>query len=157
MKKLLFLFLVLCSVQSYGQTRLTPMETKDLFVKTNNMFTEFYTDIIDCMFVFDQTKYDQAIENLKLVILNYDIIDKMGTFTGSGAMSSSARQSFIASKYNSKNWQIQLQVNYDKFKNDKRNKTVKYRYDKKKIPSSLSKLFKQLVDESNEVGISNML
>ena len=74
MKKLLFLFLVLCSVQSYGQTRLTPMETKDLFVKTNNMFTEFYTDIIDCMFVFDQTKYDQALENLKLVILNYDII-----------------------------------------------------------------------------------
>ncbi len=157
MKKLLFLFLVLCSVQSYGQTRLTPVETRDLFIKTNNMFTEFYTDIIDCMFVFDQTKYDQAIENLKLVVINYNIIDKMGTFTGPGAMSTSARLSFITSKSNAGYWQIKLITNYDKFKNDKRNKTVKYRYDKKKIPSSLAKLYKELISESDELGISNML
>ena len=157
MKKLLFLLLAFCSLHGFSQTKLTPLETRELFVKTNNMFSEFYDDVVQCMIAFDQVKFDKAQEKLKLININYDIIERMGTFTGSGAISSAARQSFIYSKANARHWEIRLTTNYDKFKNDKRSKSVKYRYDKIKIPSSLAKLFKELVDESNEVSISNML
>jgi len=157
MKKLLFLLLAFCSLQAFSQSKLTALETRDLWIKTNNMFVEFYDEIIQCMIAFDQVKFDNAEAKLKLIVTNYDIIERMGTFTGSGAMTSSARRSLIINKSNAQYWQIKLTLNYNKFKNDKRNKSVKYRYEKIKIPSSLAKLFKELVEESNEVSISNML
>ncbi len=156
MKKLLFLLLAFCSLHGFSQSKLTALETKELWIKTNNMFVEFYDEVVQCMITFDQVKFDKAQEKLKLIILNYDIIDRMGTFSGPGAMSSAARQSFITSKYNAGHWQIRLTTNYDKFKNDKRSKSVKYRYDKIKIPSSLAKLYKALQAEYDEVYISNM-
>ncbi len=121
-------------------------------MKTNYMYCQLLEDIIDCMFVFDQAKYDKALENLKTVRQNYDTIEKNGTISGSAAMNSLQQSRFNMNKWST----LTLRFDTELYKNGKRNKTVKYRYEKRKIPKKLAKQFDNIVDIKDKVCVSNM-
>ncbi len=150
MKKLITIILILFAQQAFCQERLTNQQTVDLMMKTNNLFCETLDVIIRCMFEFDETKFSNALTDLKTVIKNYELIETSGTFTNADLM---AKQRCQKNKWSA----LSLFFDKEEFKNGERNKKVTYAGIDRKIPKKLKKQFDKLNEISNFVCICNMM
>ena len=147
MKKIFIVFLVLLAVPSYSQTKLSPEETLTLLNESNNLYCYVIKDLIECMFTFNQEKFDKALSNLKTVRKNFDNAEKNGTLTGSGAQVSLAR-----ARFNTNKWGVlSIFIDQKAYKTDKRNKSVKYNGEKRKIPKALARQFKDFVSREEKI------
>ncbi len=143
----MFILFAFWASMCYSQTKLTPEQTLNLLNETNDKYCQVVKDLIDCMFTFDQAKFENTLSNLKVVRNNYDNIEKNGTLTGSGVQISMARSRFRVNQFGA----LAIFVDRKAYQNDKRNKTVKYHSQKRKIPKALAKQFKDLSEREGKI------
>lgn len=149
MKKLITIILVLFGQQLFSQTTMTNQQTIDLLNKTNNIYCEALDAVIRCMFEYDEAKFNGALDSIKLVIKNYDNIEKNGTFVGKDRL---AKERCGANKWSA----LSLFFDKQEYKNGERKKKVTYASMERKIPKKLKKQFDKLVETHNNVCLSNM-
>jgi hypothetical protein len=147
MKKFFTILLVLMGLPLWGQTGLTAEKTDELLRNTNNLYCETLDNIIRCMFEYDEQKFTTALENLKLVLDSYELLDTQGSFT-----SALKRQSVSTFKWST------LSLFFDKelYASGERDKKVTYAGIDRKIPKKLKEQFDKLREISDEVCIANM-